>query len=219
MTERLLKVLPLGVFGSLIAILTAGFTPAQEPIPLLPPGQPVPIPLPLPGQPGFPAQPEQPAQGDGIDVLAKGPVHEAFAATAEGPTASPVVAKQPPDPIEELPPDQKPEGDNVQWLPGYWSWDEENTRFIWISGFWRQPPPGRVWVPGSWREARGGFQWVSGFWQPEAAELGEVHVEVGLDRTCRELGAMIGHVSVNIFVVDVGANLAGGIESIVLHPA
>ena len=170
MTERLLKVLPLGVFGSLIAILTAGFTPAQEPIPLLPPGQPAPIPLPLPGQPGFPAQPEQPAQGDGIEVLAKGPVHEAFAATAEGPTASPVVAKQPPDPIEELPPDQKPEGDNVQWLPGYWSWDEENTRFIWISGFWRQPPPGRVWVPGSWREARGGFQWVSGFWQPVVAQ-------------------------------------------------
>ena len=160
MTERRLKVLSLGVFGSLIAILTAGFTPAQ--VPLVPPGQPDPIPLPLPGQPG---QPEQPAEGDGIDVLARGPVHEAFAATAESPTASPVVAKQPPDPIEELPPDQKPEGDNVQWLPGYWSWDEENSRFIWISGFWRQPPPGRVWVPGSWREATGGFQWVSGFWQ------------------------------------------------------
>ena len=31
MTERLLKVLPLGVFGSLLAILTAGFSPAQEP--------------------------------------------------------------------------------------------------------------------------------------------------------------------------------------------
>ena len=167
MTERLLKALPLGVFGSLLAVLTAGFVPAQEPIPLVPPGQPVPIPLPLPGQP---AQPAQPAQGDGIEVLAKGPVHEAFAATAEAPTASPVVAKQPPDAIEELPPDQKPEGDNVQWLPGYWSWEEETSKYIWISGFWRQPPPGRVWVPGSWREARGGFQWVSGFWQPVVAQ-------------------------------------------------
>lgn len=166
MTERLLKVLPLGVFGALIAVLTAGFSPAQDPIPLRPPVapgvDPEPIPLPLPGKPAQPAQPEA---ADGPEVLAKGPIHEAFAATAEAPTASPIVAKQPPEPIEELPPDQKPAGDNVQWIPGYWHWDEEASRFIWISGFWRQPPPGRVWVPGSWREAKGGWQWVPGFWQ------------------------------------------------------
>ncbi|MBP3958471.1 YXWGXW repeat-containing protein [Gemmata sp. G18] len=176
MTERVLKVLPLGVFGALAFTLVAIDTaPAQEPIPLVTPGRfpvgqpdPVPLPLPLPGQQGQPvepAQPVQPAQGEGIEVLAKGPVHEAFAATAEAPVASPVIAKQPPDPIEELPPDQKPEGDNVQWIPGYWGWDEENSQFIWVSGFWRQPPPGRVWVPGSWREARGGWQYVPGFWQ------------------------------------------------------
>ncbi len=165
MPERLRKVLPLGALGSLLAILVAGFVPAQEPIPLKQP-DPVPVPLPVPGQPG---RAGQPAQGDGTEVLAKGPVHEAFAATAEAPVATPVVAKQPPDPIEELPPDQKPEGDNVQWLPGYWHWDEESSQFIWISGFWRQPPPGRVWVPGSWREAKGGWQWVPGFWQPVAA--------------------------------------------------
>ncbi len=58
-------------------------------------------------------------------MLAKGPVHEAFATTAEAPAETPTVKKQPPEPIEELPPDQKPEGDNVQWIPGYWSWDEE----------------------------------------------------------------------------------------------
>src|SRR4029078_2257878 len=84
---------------------------------------------------------------------------------AEAPAPSPVVKKQPPDPIEELPPDQKPEGDNVQWIPGYWHWDDESSQFIWISGFWRQVPPGRVWVPGSWRAANGGSQWVPGFWQ------------------------------------------------------
>ncbi len=174
MTERMLEVLPLGVFGSLVFTLVGmNPAPAQEPIPLVAPGQPPaprlqPLPLPLPGQPGYPGQPAppvQPAQGEGIEVLAKGPVHEAFAATAEAPVASPVVAKQPPEPIEELPPDQKPEGDNVQWIPGYWSWDEENSQFIWVSGFWRQPPPGRVWVPGSWREVKGGWQYVPGFWQ------------------------------------------------------
>jgi hypothetical protein len=175
MPGRLLKVLSLGVFGSLIAALAATPGPAQEPIPLVPPQnvpvprlnppdpEPQPLPLPVPGQP---VQPAQPAQGDGIEVLAKGPVHEAFAATAEPPAASPIVPKQPPDPVEEMPPDQKPEGDNVQWIPGYWHWDEEAERFIWVSGFWRQPPPGRVWVPGSWRQVQGGFQWVGGFWQP-----------------------------------------------------
>src|SRR3569832_1720122 len=157
MPERLLKVVPLGVFGSLLVILTAGFSPAQQqPIPLVPPNQPAPVPLPLPvpGQPA-PGQPAPPAGGDGIEELTKGPVHEAFAATAEAPAASPVVPKQAPAPIEELPPDQKPEGDNVQWLPGYWHWDEESGQFVWSSGFWRQPPPGRVWVPGSWRQAQG----------------------------------------------------------------
>ena len=158
MSERMLKVLPLGVFGSLLAVLTAGFTPAQEPIPL---------PLPVPPTRPSPAPPDPNGQPntDGVEVLAKGPVHEGFAATAEAPTASAVVTKQPPEPIEELPPDQKPAGDNVQWIPGYWHWDEEVSKYIWISGFWRQPPPGRVWVAGSWRETRGGHQWVSGFWQ------------------------------------------------------
>ena len=104
----------------------------------------------------------------GVEVLARGPVHEAYATTVEFPTPSPVVPKAPPAPIEELPPDQKPDGDNVQWIPGYWHWDEERTDFIWISGFWRVPPPGRVWVSGSWRDARGGWQWVQGFWQDAA---------------------------------------------------
>jgi hypothetical protein len=99
------------------------------------------------------------------DVLTRGPVHEAYAATAELPTTPPVVPKAPPEPIEELPPDQKPEGDNVQWLPGYWSWDEERADFIWISGFWRVSPPGQMWVPGSWRQVNGGYQWAAGFWQ------------------------------------------------------
>jgi hypothetical protein len=179
MPERLLKVLPLGVFGLLIAVLTADISPAQDPIPLIspggqPPGTPGnPLPLPAPGQPAPPAQADP---GDGMEVLSKGPIHEAFASTAELPTAAPIVAKQPPDPIEEMPPDQKPAGDNVQWIPGYWHWDEENSRFMWISGFWRQPPPGRVWVPGSWREARGGWQWAPGFWQevpPPAAQVNQ----------------------------------------------
>jgi hypothetical protein len=168
MTTLLRKILPIGVFGALVLVGITGFGPAQEPIPLLPPGEQPPgtpeKPLPLPG----PDQPAQPAAADGPEVLAKGPVHEAFATTAEAPAAAPVVKKQPPDGIEELPPDQKPAGDNVQWIPGYWSWDEDGGRFVWVSGFWRQPPPGRAWVPGAWRAVTGGWQWVGGFWQDVA---------------------------------------------------
>ncbi|HET6573246.1 MAG TPA: hypothetical protein VFG68_06570 [Fimbriiglobus sp.] len=138
-----LRSLPLTIpVAVLVATLVALPTPtaAQQPMP--------------PGQPD-----------DGYEVLARGPVHEAYAATAEFPVAGPVVAKQPPAPIEELPPAEKPAGENVQWIPGYWSWDEERTDFIWVSGFWREPPPGRVWVPGDWHEVQGGWQWVQGFWQ------------------------------------------------------
>ncbi len=37
-------------------------------------------------------------------------------------------------------PDQKPEGTNVQWIPGYWSWDDERKDYLWVSGFKRDVP-------------------------------------------------------------------------------
>ena len=125
-----------------------------------------------------PSQPGQAKVDDGVEVLARGPVHEAYASTVEYPTGGgPVVAKAPPDAIEELPPDQKPDGDNVQWIPGYWAYDDDRTDHIWISGFWRVAPPGRVWVPGSWREVRGGFQWVNGFWNLIAQKQQQAEIE------------------------------------------
>jgi hypothetical protein len=102
-------------------------------------------------------------------VLARGPVHEAFAEpVTDRPRPSPIVPKKPPDPIEEVPPDQKPEGSNVLWIPGYWAWDDEAADFLWVSGFWRNFPPGRQWVPGYWQEAEGGYQWVPGYWADES---------------------------------------------------
>jgi hypothetical protein len=102
---------------------------------------------------------------DKVEVLARGPVHEAYAEPVERePKPSPVLAKEPPKAIEELPPDQKPDGANVQWMPGYWAWDDDKEDYIWVSGFWRNAPPGRTWVPGSWRKAEGGYQWSGGFW-------------------------------------------------------
>jgi hypothetical protein len=128
-------------------------------------------PLPLPDE--KPAQ-----QADGITALPKGPVHEAYAQPFnKNPQATPVVPKQPPPPIPEQPPDQKPQGNNAQWIPGYWSWDGERNDFVWVSGFWRVMPPNRSWVPGYWNQANGGWQWVSGYWgnmqifNPQAPEV------------------------------------------------
>src|SRR4051812_5164203 len=115
---------------------------------------------------------------DEVEVLAKGPVHEAYAEPSERePVATPPIAKEPPKPVEELPPDQKPEGDNVHWLPGYWSWDEDKKDFLWISGFWRIAPPGRSWVPGSWRKVADGWQWNGGFWAAAKADEKKADIE------------------------------------------
>lgn len=111
------------------------------------------------------AQQDQAASEDGVEVLTRGPVHEAFAETVTfDPQPGILVPKAPPDPIEELPPDQKPEGENVDWIPGYWAWDEERDDFLWISGTWRALPPGREWVPGYWAPVGNEFQWTSGYW-------------------------------------------------------
>src|SRR5438128_1162920 len=75
---------------------------------------------------------------EGVEVLGRGPVHEAFAQPIEegAPQAGPVAPKAPPEPLEEQPPEQKPEGEDVQWVPGYWQWDDERGEFLWVSGVW-----------------------------------------------------------------------------------
>lgn len=116
--------------------------------------------LPLAGR----AQPSR-YEAEGEEVLTRGPVHEAFAAVVSyNPEPGIVVRTRPPELIEELPPEERPEGDDVAWIPGYWAWDDEREDFLWISGTWRILPPGREWLAGYWRETRDGHQWISGYW-------------------------------------------------------
>jgi hypothetical protein len=122
---------------------------------------------PDPGQP--PAV--QPDSESGVDPLTRGPVHEAFAQPeATNPDPSPIVPQRPPDGIDEVPPDQKPEGAHVVWIPGYWAWEDDAGQFVWVSGFWRDVPPDRQWVPGYWIAVDGGYQWVPGYWGSVGAE-------------------------------------------------
>ena len=131
---------------------TTGCAFAQAPPPP-PPGETPNAPPPRPDQ-------EQP------EVLTRGPVHEAFAepVTLQA-QAGLVIPNQPPADIEEIPPDDRPQGDHFVWVPGYWSWDADRSDFVWISACWRVAPPGMYWVPG--------------YWAPVAAEPGGVNVAVG----------------------------------------
>ncbi len=122
--------------------------------------------MPLYGQdatqpPPMPSQ-EQP------EVLTRGPVHEAFAEPVDLNTAqqqqSIVAPSQPPDAINENPPDNRPVGNQFVWVPGYWGWDADRNGYIWVSGCWRAAPPNRYWVPGYWAQTGMGWTWVPGFW-------------------------------------------------------
>lgn len=109
--------------------------------------------------------PPRPDGEQGVQVLTRGPVHEAFAETVTyDPEPGIVVSVAPPNPIDEVPPDQRPEGVNITWIPGYTAWDDERNDYLWVSGVWRAPPPGRQWVSGYWGRASAGFQWTSGYW-------------------------------------------------------
>lgn len=113
---------------------------------------------------------ENAAEADGSEVQTRGPIHEAFAGTVSyNPEVGLIVDQKPPALIEEVPPEQRLEGDNVTWIPGYWAWDEDQNDFLWVSGIWRNLPPGRQWVPGYWAENEGRHQWTSGYWEDEAA--------------------------------------------------
>jgi len=107
----------------------------------------------------------------GVEVLTRGPVHEAFAGMVTfNPAPGVIVQKAPPNAIEEVPPGERPEGTNVTWIPGYWAWDDERNDFLWVSGTWRALPPGRAWVAGYWGKITDGYQWTSGYWANAAQE-------------------------------------------------
>ena len=64
------------------------------------------------------------------------------------------------------PPEDKPVGDDLEWVAGYWHWDDERNNRL-GDGCWRHAPPGRDWLPGHWQQVKGGYHWVSGAWLAE----------------------------------------------------
>jgi hypothetical protein len=159
--------------GPAVALQPAPMAPAPPPVyaPPTSPAQTPPPPIPSPEQFTAPQSPPPPAVGPAAataqpapEVLTRGPIHEAFAEPVNyNPEPGIVVQRAPPAAIEEVPPDQRPEG--AVWIPGYWAWDDDRGDFIWVSGIWRVPPPNTAWVPGYWTQTAAGFQWTPGFWK------------------------------------------------------
>jgi len=117
--------------------------------------------------PAVPAE-ELPA---GSQVLAGGPVHEAFAKPVSMEAQAPIlVPRQPPENLQELPPPERPAGAGIVWVPGYWAWDGDRNDFIWVSGCWRNVPPNTYWVPGHWLATDNGSEWIGGFWKSITAQ-------------------------------------------------
>src|SRR5947209_7104111 len=78
----------------------------------------------------------------GSQVLAQGPVHEAFAKPVSMEAEEPIlVPQQPPENLQEVPPAEQPAGAGIVWVPGYWAWDQDRNDFVWVSGCWRNAPP------------------------------------------------------------------------------
>jgi hypothetical protein len=110
--------------------------------------------------PPIPAE-EQP------EVLMRGPVNESFAQPVNLEIqADFTVPIEPPAYIDEIPPLERPAGEQFSWVPGYWAWDSDRNGYVWVSGCWRAVPPDMSWVPGYWARAARGWQWVAGFWAP-----------------------------------------------------
>ncbi len=97
-----------------------------------------------------------------VKPMAEGPLHEAFLSPTREPGTD-RAPKSPPNPIQERPGVDAP-SDKATWIPGYWNWNGAKKDFVWVTGTWRVPPPGRFWVNGYWQRDTDGWYRVPGFW-------------------------------------------------------
>ncbi len=125
-----------------------------------------PFPLPLPRPPAKPERAPDAAEPR-VTVVDSGPVHEGFAQPGAQVRGKGVTAPAaPPPPVDEIPPDAKPVGAGIRWIPGYWYWDADRNDFIWVCGCYRNVPPERVWEPGQWKRVNAQWTYFPGYWRP-----------------------------------------------------
>jgi WXXGXW repeat (2 copies) len=125
--------------------------------------------------PAGPANTHEPNTTDsqllGFNVMMQGPIHEAFGTPGVPDPALGIRihAEAPPKPIVEKPPENVLADEGTLWIPGYWAWSDEANKYVWVSGLFRKPPPGRSWIAGYWSEGISGYRWTSGYWSGDQA--------------------------------------------------
>jgi WXXGXW repeat (2 copies) len=97
-----------------------------------------------------------------VRPLMEGPLHEAFLSPRKDRQPLHTV-KAPPPPLSERPAVDPP-STSAEWIEGYWEWDPGRSDYLWVTGTWRVPPPGRFWVNGFWKRDDQGWYRVPGFW-------------------------------------------------------
>src|SRR5438876_33090 len=103
------------------------------------------------GQPAVGPEPG-PDVAKGVEVVARGPVHEAVAA-----------------------PGNPPEVD-MFYVPGYWQWNV--THYVWRPGYWRRVQPGYVYVPAHYRWTPSGYVFIPGYVDYAVAHRGVIYAPV-----------------------------------------
>lgn len=138
---------------------------SQKPPPPPEPQAPPP-PLDAPKTEALPATAD-PSDGQAADRRAAREIRVEGEETPAGPTARVYAPNEPPPPIAERRSGRRP-GPRAVWTPGYWEWDPDDARFVWVGGSWRVPPAGMVWTPGRWARDPRGWYFVAGDWTPRA---------------------------------------------------
>jgi hypothetical protein len=70
--------------------------------------------------------------------------------------------------------------DGALWVPGYWSWDDEEADYYWVPGTWVLPPQrGLLWTPAYWSWEDGAYYFHDGYWAPEVGFYGGVNYGFG----------------------------------------
>jgi WXXGXW repeat (2 copies) len=154
------------VFGMMGGPAWSQTPPGSAPAP--PPAQaPPPLDGPRTEAEALPAARDASAGQDGE----RGAARDAEVPDVTSPPGTPArvyVTQEPPAAIAERRSGDRPDPKAV-WTSGYWEWDPDGARFVWVAGTWRIPPAGMVWQPGRWiHDARGWYS-VPGSWVRRAA--------------------------------------------------
>jgi len=92
----------------------------------------------------------------------QGPIHEAFLPGIGKDLILEAISETPPRPIYET--KTQSTDSEKKWIRGYWDWNQDEEKFVWVCGIWRKPPADHEWIEGYWKQVDEGWTRIPGFW-------------------------------------------------------